>query len=733
MCGHGGERDVTVWYLNSNGKRDYATYPVDGYEPETRRVYQFHGCKWHGHTCIKDRTEKQRERYLDTFTIDGLIENNGVDTLTHKISKFNLVRVWECEKSYKKSVKFEKKFRRYPHFIVHDWEAIQKPLNEQPTDDLTYIAKHVPVSVAICDTFSGEPVYLVDKDPEKLVEKFMDALSKKRDAIVKDVETKYPYPSDFVMLPKKVKESWREWVNQVPVVGFNSGKYDMNLIKEYFVKTVSFDEEKDVFAAKIDNGYMFITTSRFKFLDVKNYSGPGLSYDAWCRSMGCKLHKLVFPYEWLDSYEKLNLPCHNIVFQDFFSTLDGGCIMQHTKNAILKCQLFTKEYIQDRQCKAMGDALRVYNLADVEPFAEALKKTAEQYYPDKIDMLKDAVSISGISMTYVLNKALDNDKNLELYAPGGGCDMCKEKKSQLDGCDCDGALKMGAYCTDCQKTLKGRNDCKCDPVETYNLLKTGMVGGPAQVFTRYHEKDVTYIRSHIEREKLCKEIIGYDANALYLYCSGDVMPCGKDKLTVIEKPYEKTQIQTFERNVLEDKFFGFAQVDIEVPHNLKDKFSEMPPLLVVDEIPDNCIPEEIKLYKKLTGRKTIKGTKKLLGVTKAKKILLYSPLLKWYLNHGMVITGVHHLIGYEPGRPFAWFPEEVDNERRQADNDPSKKQLGDVSKLKGNSFYEKMIEDLIRHLSTTFTTDERKVDEALRSPSFADLEEIGGAYEMKKR
>ena len=77
-----------------------------------------------------------------------------------------------------------------------------------------------------------------------------------------------------------------------------------------------------------------------------------------------------------------------------------------------------------------------------------------------------------------------------------------------------------------------------------------------------------------------------------------ILPCGKDKLTVIEKPYDKMQIQTFERNVLEDKFFGFAQVDIEVPHNLKEKFSEMPPLFVVDEIPDNCIPEEMKLYKK---------------------------------------------------------------------------------------------------------------------------------------
>ena len=43
----------------------------------------------------------------------------------------------------------------------------------------------------------------------------------------------------------------------------------------------------------------------FKFLDVKNYIGPGLSYDAWCNSMGCRLQKLMFPYKWLDSYEKL--------------------------------------------------------------------------------------------------------------------------------------------------------------------------------------------------------------------------------------------------------------------------------------------------------------------------------------------------------------------------------------------------------------------------------------------
>ena len=36
-CGHGGERVIKG-------------HPVDGYQPETKTVFQFHGCHWHG--CI---------------------------------------------------------------------------------------------------------------------------------------------------------------------------------------------------------------------------------------------------------------------------------------------------------------------------------------------------------------------------------------------------------------------------------------------------------------------------------------------------------------------------------------------------------------------------------------------------------------------------------------------------------------------------------------------------------
>ena len=129
------------------------------------------------------------------------------------------------------------------------------------------------------------------------------------------------------MLPGEVKEQRRQLVNQVPLIGFNSSKYDLNMVKEYFVKEICYSKgnecNEDVFTAKKENNYMFLTTSKIKFLDVNNYIGPGLSYAAWYKSMGCKLQKLMFPCEWLDSYKKLS-HVGPVSHEDFYSSLKSS-------------------------------------------------------------------------------------------------------------------------------------------------------------------------------------------------------------------------------------------------------------------------------------------------------------------------------------------------------------------------------------------------------------------------
>ena len=43
-----------------------------------------------------------------------------------------------------------------------------------------------------------------------------------------------------------------------------------------------------------------------------------------------------------------------------------------------------------------------------------------------------------------------------------------------------------------------------------------------------------------------------------------------------------------------------------------------------------------------------------------------------------------------------------------------------------------MIEDLMKHLKTTFTIDEELVDQSFRSPFFEDLEKINTVFEIKE-
>ena len=91
----------------------------------------------------------------------------------------------------------------------------------------------------------------------------------------------------------------------------------------------------------------------------------------------------------------------------------------------------------------MMDWIRLYNKANIIQFIKAIDKTRKQYYPHEINMLKDAVSIPWILMTYVLNKLLKMKQAREplLFAPGQPCTH-KCKKCEVDP-------KSGCY--ECKK------------------------------------------------------------------------------------------------------------------------------------------------------------------------------------------------------------------------------------------------------------------------------------------
>jgi len=141
--------------------------------------------------------------------------------------------------------------------------------------------------------------------------------------------------------------------------------------------------------------------------------------------------KAWFPYEWFDRPEKLDYP-GLAEFEAWYSKLKGGYVL--TRAEWEECQRVFKE----QGMRTFGDWLCYYNNLDVGPGLEALEKMKSFYTARGIDILKDAVSLPGVSLHYVLQGAIE--RGADLWSPDR---------------------------------------------EAYSMLKRAVVGGPSLVFMRY--------------------------------------------------------------------------------------------------------------------------------------------------------------------------------------------------------------------------------------------------------
>ena len=66
---------------------------------------------------------------------------------------------------------------------------------------------------------------------------------------------------------------------------------------------------------------------------------------------------------------------------------------------------------------------------------------------------------------------------------------------------------------------------------------------------------------------------------------------------------------------------------------------------------------------------------------KGEKVLLATPLLKWYLEHGLEVPKVHQVIEFTPKPCFKPFGDAVSEARRTGYADPSKAIIADTMKL----------------------------------------------------
>lgn len=720
--------------------------------------------------------------------------------------------------------------RTFPWFVCYDFEAVLQKVTDRPTEMLEWTQKHVPVSVSICSNVENnkEPFCIVEQDQDKLVQQMVAAMKcianrvyeladEKWGWVLEEIDERLRHAEtvDFDIAEEEKDDNdgddnsdatrdqtkkrhplktlygqFEKYMSQVPVLGFNSAKYDLNLVKRCLAKHLSMHDpkNKDAFVVKKSNAYACIVTEQLKFLDISQFLAAGCSYSSFLKAYQVKEQKGCFPYEWFDDYSKLEAPSLP-VHADFYSSLKASNISEEDYRY---CQNVWK----DQKMSTFRQFLVWYNNLDVGPFVTAVERFQAFYFEKGIDVFKTAISVPGIARQLLFKTARAQNVNFALFDQNNK--------------------------------------------DLYQTIKQNIVGGPSIIFTRHHCAGKTLIRG----QKKCISILGFDANALYLHSIGKPMPVGpfirrrsendfrpelRDKYlsayywmewvmhtrhvniqhrlnsgrevrvgkypvdgympatTPEEKPtvfqfhgcyfhgqvtrgvsddnwqatraqkYGKTQETTTylkrehhvvemwecefgqycskhpqiyafidsmrpgifrdhkgkitENHILEgvitENLFGMVEVDIEVPSQWPwyfqsptltpyEYFREMSPLFCSTDIPYEAMGSHMQRHVDHYNLST-NPRRLLVGGMKGKQLLIATPLLRWYLNHGMVVTKIYQVVEFQKERCFKDFEREVSDARRLGDKDSDTAIIADTNKVIGNAGYGSLIMDKTRH------------------------------------
>ena len=234
-----------------------------------------------------------------------------------------------------------------------DFESICVPSDELKATQTTWIGKHVPISVSISSNLIDEPIFLSDKDPQKLIIDFVIKLELSCEKGKLEMRTKFQdnekeviermsnnfqelnkgcqnHPTEnfeyedeciedreetdmsnqFLRMQKNqlidLKQNLERYVNTLPVFGFTSGRYDLNLINSYLISSCLInDKEAEPMVIKKANDFISFKFGDMHFLDIIEFLGGATSLDSFLKAYKASETKGFFQYEWFDSSDKL--------------------------------------------------------------------------------------------------------------------------------------------------------------------------------------------------------------------------------------------------------------------------------------------------------------------------------------------------------------------------------------------------------------------------------------------
>ena len=436
------------------------------------------------------------------------------------------------------------------NLAIFDFESIFIPEEKfKSTERTTWIAKHVPISVSISSNLITMPIFLCNSNPRDLVESFIDAveglatqskaqmklkfleietaiksklsrtlepLNERRcrnqrvfefeDHCLEDDNEEKDASTHFLQMQKnqliELQEHRERYCNVLPVFGFNSAKYDINLIKSYLLPILITEGNMEPTVIKKAIQLVSFKFGEVQLLDIMNFLGGATSLDSFLKAYKTAETKGFFPYEWFDCPQKMNnseLPPYDAFFSklrnvnslekdysDYQNLLGSGLKIEEALSKMKfskpppsgeeNYQCLLDIWNHENMC-TFKDFLRWYNNKDVVPTLEAMQKMLAFYHKKGIDMLKFGCTLPNLT------------------------NVCLHKST---------SAKFDPF-TETDEDL-------------FQKIREDMVGGPSIVFTRKAVVDETLIR---KSENICKSIVGIDASQLYPYSMCQPMPTGQ--------------------------------------------------------------------------------------------------------------------------------------------------------------------------------------------------------------
>ena len=123
-------------------------------------------------------------------------------------------------------------------------------------------------------------------------------------------------------------------------------------------------------------------------------------------------------------------------------------------------------------------------------------------------------------------------------------------------------------------------------------------------------------------------------------------------------------------------------------------------------------------------------SKKLVGSMFGKKMLFPTELLKWYLEHGLIVSNITYAVRYIRKAPFQEFAEQVSRERRAGDANPDHKVRGEMMKLNGNSSYGKCITNFLKHETVKIVTEDN-YNKNIRRNNYIGHQDLNQGFEFR--